>query len=225
MFELFKRVKTVVNAELHSMLEKAEDPVLMIDQYLREMNKELLDAEKNTSKMIAEEKLLARKKTDLTSQIAKREMQALEALKNEREDLAKRALEDKKRLNEEVEQMKSLHHSTSLQVEDLKDRLKVMKNDYRQMELKRDSLKARAKAASTKKTINEAFRTSDEQSPQSGFGRMEEKVIRMEAEAHASEEMGMVNRTLDQELDSITTDQEINDELEQLKKKLINEKE
>ena len=71
MFEFFKRMKTVVSSELYALIEKAEDPIKMADQYLREMNHEIEEAEKTTAKVMAEEKLTHRKITDLKLLIEK----------------------------------------------------------------------------------------------------------------------------------------------------------
>ncbi|HWO77362.1 MAG TPA: PspA/IM30 family protein [Bacillus sp. (in: firmicutes)] len=224
MFELFKRVKTVVASELHALIDKAEDPIHMIDQYMREMNHEIVEAEKATAKMMGEEKLLARKVEETKKLIEKRELQAIEALKNNREDLAKRALEDKSHLTKEHQQLEDLHTQALHQVVDLKEKLKIMKNEYREMELKRNSLKARAEAAKAKTSINRALSTTNTASAKKGFERMEEKVLRQEAEAETSEDLQMMNKSLDQELNEITGKSEVELELERLKERLQEDK-
>ncbi|MET3697697.1 phage shock protein A (PspA) family protein [Bacillus oleivorans] len=224
MFELFKRVKTVVASELHALIDKAEDPVHMIDQFIREMNQEIVDAEKATAKMMGEEKLLARKVEETKKLIEKRELQAIEALKNNREDLAKRALEDKSHLTKEHQQLEDLHTQALHQVVDLKEKLKVMKNEFREMELKRNSLKARAEAAKAKTSINRALSTTNTSSAKKGFERMEEKVLRQEAEAETSEDLQMMNKSLDQEINEITGKSEVELELERLKERLQEDK-
>ena len=224
MFELFKRVKTVVASELHALIDKAEDPIHMIDQYMREMNQEIVEAEKATAKIMGEEKLLARKVEDTKKLIEKRELQAIEALKNNREDLAKRALEDKSHLTKEHQQLEDLHTQALHQVVDLKEKLKVMKNEFREMELKRNSLKARAEAAKAKTSINRALSNTNTASAKKGFERMEEKVLRQEAEAETSEDLQILNKSLDQELNEMTGKSEVELELERLKEKLQEDK-
>ncbi|WP_335871003.1 PspA/IM30 family protein [Bacillus sp. 2205SS5-2] len=220
MFELFKRVKTVVSAELHSIIDKAEDPVVMIEQYLREMNQEIVEAEKATAKMMAEEKLLSRKIEEAKLLTEKRESQAIEALKSNREDLAKRALQDKKHVLEELDQLISIHQKTAQLVVDLKDKLKVMKAEWRELELKRDSLKSRAQAAKSKTSINRSLSTSNTMSARKGFQRMEEKVLQSEALADTTEELQTMNKSLEQELKDLGGESEIDIELQRLKDQL-----
>ncbi|MEI5908625.1 PspA/IM30 family protein [Bacillus spongiae] len=220
MFELFKRVKTVVSAELHSLIDKAEDPIIMIEQYLREMNQEIVSAEKATAKIMAEEKLLNRKIQEAKVLVEKRESQAIEALKSGREDLAKRALQDKKNVAEEVDQLVALHQKTQTQVDDLKDKLKVMKAEFREMELKRDGLKSRAQAAKAKTSINRSLSASNSMSAKKGFQRMEEKVLQSEAEADTTEELQVMSKSLEQELNDLNDQSEIDLELQRLKDQL-----
>lgn len=56
MFQFFKRVKTIVGSELNSLLDKAEDPVKMLDQFMRDMAEDIREAESAVAKQIANEK-------------------------------------------------------------------------------------------------------------------------------------------------------------------------
>ncbi|RDI42278.1 PspA/IM30 family protein [Falsibacillus pallidus] len=224
MFELFKRVKTVVAAELHAMVDKAENPVHLMDQYLREMNQEVSEAERATAKMIAEERLLGKKIVNQKELLDMRQSQAVEALQTQKEDLAKKVIEDKMRLQKELVQLEELHTMTLQHVVDLKEKLSVMKSEYREMELKRNTLAARAQAAQAKSSINQALSTSNSEGAKSGFARMEEKVAREEANAQAWEELNGGNRSLEEELKEWTLENEVEAELNKLKSMIKEEK-
>lgn len=71
MFKFFKRVKTVVSSELNSVLEKAEDPVKMLDQYMRDMAEDIREVEAAVAKQIANEKMLKRKANDANAMVEK----------------------------------------------------------------------------------------------------------------------------------------------------------
>lgn len=96
MFQFFKRMKTVVSSELNAMLDKAEDPVKMLDQFLRDMGEDIRDAEAAIAKQIANEKMLKRKANDAQAMVDKRQEQAEKAVEAGNDDLARRALQDKK---------------------------------------------------------------------------------------------------------------------------------
>lgn len=224
MFELFKRVKTIVSSEMNALIDKAEDPVLLVDQYLRDMSKEVQDMEKATAKMMAEEKLVGKKVADLKELISKRESQAMEALKSDREDLAKRALEDKARLQTELGHLDVLHTQSLQRVVEFKEKLAVMRSEYRNMEMKRDTLKARALSAKARKSVNAAMSSTNSDSASKGFQRMEEKVLQYEAEAETSEDLYSVGKSLDQELSELNRESELDLEMQRLKEQLNNEK-
>src|SRR5699024_5987956 len=83
-------------SELNSMLDKAEDPVKMLDQFMRDMSGDIREVEAAVAKQIANEKMLKRKADDANAMVEKRQKQAEQALEAGNEDLARRALEDKK---------------------------------------------------------------------------------------------------------------------------------
>ncbi|WP_408007593.1 PspA/IM30 family protein [Pseudalkalibacillus sp. A8] len=223
MFELFKRVKTVVNSELNSLIDKAEDPIKMVEQYLREMASDIQEAEKATAKIMAEEKLLKMKWEEAQSMVEKREEQAIHALQENNEDLAKRALEDKGRLQQEADQLEQLFVEASKTAADLKEKLTEMKSEYRDMEMKKATLKSRSQSAKARTNINRSMSMHNSEGSKKGFKRMEEKVLRYEAEAETSEDLNVSSRTLDDELKEMEKKSTVDEELRLLKERIANQ--
>ncbi|MDF0726849.1 PspA/IM30 family protein [Cytobacillus sp. S13-E01] len=217
MFEFFKRVKTVVSSEMHAMIDKAEDPEKMLDQYLREMERDIGEIEAATAKVMADEKLLNKKVADTEGLVTKREQQAMQALETSNEELAKKALVDKRKVSEELIQLKSLHSETVKNVEDMKSKLKEMKVEYRELELKKQSLKTRANSAKARTKANHTLSSLNSEGSKKGFERMEEKILRFEAEADTSEDMRISTFTLEDELSKLDTNTQVDRELEELK--------
>ncbi|MBU5468112.1 PspA/IM30 family protein [Virgibacillus sp. MSJ-26] len=218
MFKLFKRMKTVVSSELNSMLDKAEDPVKMLDQFMREMGEDIRDVEAAVAKQIANEKILKRKLDDNKAMINKRQEQAEQALEADKEDLARRALQNKKEYEEQVNVLKDSWEHALQDTEQLKSKLDEMKSEYHQMKLKKDSLKARAESAKTKTKVNHTMSAIGSDASKQGFERMEERVIQYEAEAETSEDLSRESHTLDDEFAKL--DNDIEDELAELKKSM-----
>ncbi len=219
MFRFFKRVKTVVDAELNSLLDKAEDPVKMLDQFMREMEVDIREAESAVAKQMASEKLLEKKYQESEQMVMKREEQAIKALEAGNEDLARRALEDKKIHTEQAALLKTSYDQAHQDVTSLRTKLDEMKNEYQAMKLKKDTLKARAESAKTRTKMNRAMSSIGSEHSRQGFERMEEKVLRFEAEAETSEDLHASSRTLDDEFASLNKS-DVDDELEALKKRL-----
>ncbi|QBP41910.1 PspA/IM30 family protein [Paenisporosarcina antarctica] len=218
MFQFFKRMQTVVGSELNAMLDKAEDPIKMLDQFMREMEADIREVESSVVKQIANEKFLQKKVNDSNSMITKREEQAIKALEAGNEDLARRALEDKKVHSEQVSSLQESHNRAKEDASVLRSKLDEMKNEYNQMKLKKDSLKARAESAQVRTKMNRTMSGVGGNESRNGFDRMEEKVLQFEAEAETSEDMRSSNRSLDDEFKSL--DSGVDDELAALKKRM-----
>ncbi|WP_284139832.1 MULTISPECIES: PspA/IM30 family protein [unclassified Virgibacillus] len=216
MFQFFKRMKTVVSSELNAMLDKAEDPVKMLEQFLREMGEEIQEVEKAVAKQIANEKILKRKADDAKVMVEKRLGQAEQAVKANNDELARRALEDKKEYENQANLLSESWEQAKNDVEMLQTKLDEMKKEYQQMKLKKDGLKARAVSAKTKTKINRTMSSIGSDDSKRGFERMEEKVMQFEAEAETSEDLSQASRTLDDEFAKLNTD--VDDELAALKK-------
>lgn len=219
MFQFFKRMKTVVSSELNAMIDKAEDPVKMLDQFLRDMGNDIRDAEAAIAKQIANEKMLKRKANDANELVQRRQEQAEQAVEAGNDDLARRALQDKKDHEATATSLNESWERAKADVDSLRQKLDEMKSEYQEMNLKKDSLKARAESAQTRTKMNRAMSNIGGDDSRQGFDRMEEKVLRFEAEAETTEDLSQASRTLDDEFKDLITN-DVDDELAALKQKL-----
>lgn len=191
MFKKFNRIKAIVKSELNVMLDKVEDPVKMLDQFIRKMELQIQDSESAIAKQIANERMLVRKYDDIQALVIKRRMDAEKALKADNEDIARRALKDKNNYQEHAVKLKeSLYraHTDSMQ---LKDKLHDMKKEYHEMKLKMDTLIARAESAQVRTKMNRSMSSFCSNESKSRFERMEEKVTRYETEADTNEDLSI----------------------------------
>lgn len=219
MFKFFKRMSTVVSSELNSMLDKAEDPVKMLDQFMRDMAEDIREVETAVAKQIANEKKLKRKLDDANAMVEKRQKQAEQAIEAGNDDLARRALQDKSDHETTVATLQESWERAKTDSEELRTKLDEMKKEYQEMELKKDSLKARAESAKTRTKINRTMSSIGNDESKQGFERMEEKVMQFEAEAETSEDLSKENRTLDDEFEALNKN-DVDDELAELKEKM-----
>jgi len=222
MFKFFNRLKTVVSSELNSMLDKAEDPVKMLDQYMSDMAEDIREVETSVSKQIANEKMLKRKANDAQAMVEKRQNQAEKAVESNNDDLARRALEDKNEHQATYDALNESWERAKNDADTLRDKLEDMKKEYQEMKLKKDSLKARAESAKTRTKMNRTMSSIGDDESKQGFERMEEKVLQYEAEADTSEDLSQERRTLDDEFEELENDG-VDDELAALKRKINKE--
>jgi phage shock protein A len=221
---IFKRLRDLTAASINDLLDKAEDPVKMLNQFLRDMEEDIMEAESAVAKQIAVEKKFKLQVEEAQEMVAKRQEQAVKALEQNNEDLARRALEDKKEHQIRFDEMSKQHVIAKTNADQLRSQLNEMKDEFNKMKNKKDLLVARAESAKAQKSINQAMSGFGTDNAAKGFDRMSEKVLQMEAEAQASGELRTSNRSLDDELDKLGGGSEVDDELAALKAKVAEKK-
>ena len=85
---VFQRIKDMTKASVHDLLDKVEDPVLMLNQYLRDMEEEIAKAEVTVAKQMASERKLKERLEETNRLGAERELRAAAALKEGRRIVA-----------------------------------------------------------------------------------------------------------------------------------------
>lgn len=221
---IFKRLRDLTMASINDLLDKAEDPVKMLNQFLRDMGEDIKEAEMAVAKQIAVEKRFKQQYEEAAEVVAKREEQAMKALESGNEELARRVLQDKKEFQMRYEEMKKQHDSAKANSERLRAQLTEMKEQFNSMKNKKDMLIARAEAAKAQKQINRTMSSFSPDSALSGFERMSDKVAQLEAEAEASNELRSSSRSLDDELKQLSANDGVDDELAALKARLAEKK-
>ncbi|NHN29285.1 PspA/IM30 family protein [Paenibacillus agricola] len=217
---IFKRFRDMTMASINDLLDKAEDPVKMLSQFLRDMEQDINEAEVAVAKQIAVEKKFKQQFEEAGQMVDKRDQQAMRALEQNNEDLARRALQDKKEYQIRFDEMKTQYDVAKQNADRLRGQLTEMKSEFGKMKNKKDLLVARAEAAQAQKQINQAMSGFGTDNAAKGFDRMSEKVLQMEAEAEASNELRSGNRSLDDELNNLDKSSGVDDDLAELRARM-----
>lgn len=221
---IFKRLRDLTMASINDLLDKAEDPVKMLNQFLRDMEEDILEAEAAVAKQIAIEKKFKQQADEAEDMVKRRGEQAMKALEQGNEELARKALQDKKEHQARYEEMKRQYDIAKANADQLRGQLDEMKDEFTKMKNKKDLLVARAEAAKAQKQINQAMTGFGVDNAAKGFDRMTEKVMQLEAEAEASKDLRASKRTLDDELSLLGENDGVEDELAALKAQLAAKK-
>ncbi|WP_441004175.1 phage shock protein PspA [Pseudocolwellia agarivorans] len=217
---LFTRFTDIINANINSMLDKAEDPEKMIKLIIQEMEETLVDVRSTAAKYIAEKKTLQRQVDNTEKTIASWNTKAEVAVQKGRDDLAKLALKEKYKFTEELtqlaEEMARLDEYLLAVQEDgsrLQEKLIEAKRKQASFVLRQQSAEVRLKvrAQATVHNIDEAI---------SRFERYEQKIDRVEAQVEAYDLAQPKN--LESEFRALEAEAHLEDELAQLKKQVAN---
>jgi len=219
---IFKRLRDLTMSNINAIIDKAEDPVKMTDQYIRDMTEDLEDAEKAVAAQIAIEKKFKQLYEEQQALVEKRTQQAHTAAQAQNVDLARRALEEKKAAEQKMAEYKASYDQNKAAADNLRNKLDEMRKQLTEMKNKRETLVARYNAAKAQTEINKAMQGFSTDSASSGMKRMEEKMLQMEAQAEASNEMSSKGKSLDDEFEQLGKDKAVEDELAALMKQYEN---
>ncbi|MBH5319981.1 PspA/IM30 family protein [Paenibacillus sp. GSMTC-2017] len=216
---LFKRLRDLTLSNVYSLIEKAEDPIKLTDQYIRDMTEDLQDAEKAVAAQIALEKKFKKQFEEQEQLLQKRNEQAQIAVQEQNIDLARRVIEDKQAVERKMNEYKEAFVTNQLLANNLRAKLDEMRTELTDLKNKRDTLVARYQAAKTQTEINKAMSSFGTSSAASGMKRMEEKMLQAEALAEASNDLAASRgKSIDDEFANLGKNNAVEDELAALMK-------
>ncbi|MBO4523562.1 MAG: PspA/IM30 family protein [Ruminococcus sp.] len=186
---VFQRLSDLLKANVNDLIDRAEDPEKMVKQIIIDMQTELAKATQNYGKAKASERLAEKKYLDAQKVSADWESKAKAALAKGDQDLAKQALARKVKADEDLANYKEMFDSISAQTDAIGDQVEVLKSKLEEAKSRQAMLIARSQMADTQKSLAKAAGSFDPNSSFDKFQRMEEKVVRKEAEAAAFTEI------------------------------------
>ena len=215
---VFSRFTDIINANINSLLEKAEDPEKIIRLMIQEMEDTLVEIRSSAAKCIAD-----RKEQNRYLEFLEREQQgwanrAELAIRQDREDLARAALAEKQALADEMERTR---HETKM----LDEQLEKFNSDITQLQSKLNDAKTRQrsivirhKTATSQLAARKHIHDDKIDEMLFRFENAERRIDRVEAQGE-SLDMGR-RKGLAEEIAGLEDDKRVEKELQDLKAKL-----
>ncbi|WDF47472.1 PspA/IM30 family protein [Chryseobacterium sp. KACC 21268] len=226
---IFKKIFRIGQAEIHSVVEKMEDPIKMTEQGIREMRDDLdqsLEAYAKVKALAIRTKNNADKKGEEAKEFEQKAIlllqkaQSSELETEKAEALAKEALMLKKQLVSESEELIKQAEVHEKSVNELQKNIDVLKFNINKWESELSTLKARVKVSNATKEVNRQMAKIDSNSTISMLERMKEKVEEDEALSQAYGSMATGNKTVTDEIDEALGTNSVDKDLEDLKRQL-----
>ncbi len=178
---VFTRLKDIINSNLNSMLDAAEDPDKLIRLMIQEMEDTLVEVKANCAGAIASRKRAEKAVEAAASAIATWEERARLAVEKGREDLAREAIRERHRLEELREAHEKEAAGCETVVAGLKEDIAAVEAklaDARQRHRLLVERHRRARSHQATRTVIERVTRYD---AMSRFDQLEQRIERMEA--------------------------------------------
>ena len=218
---VFSRFTDIINSNINSLLDKAEDPAKMVRLIIQEMEDTLVEVRSSSAKTLADKKDLARQVQRFESDAKQWQEKAELALSKGREDLARAALLEKKKCAESAEALVDELAHVDDHIVKLQDEISQLQEKLADAKARQKAIIMREKTASSRLKVKKNIDSDRVNDALSRFDQYERKIDDIEAQV---ESFDMGRKTLADEIEELSADENIDDELAQLKAKMNKEK-
>lgn len=194
---IVERISILVRANLNDLIDHAEDPEVVIQQLLMDMQSQLMQAKTQVAAAIADQKQLYEQYRENQTAADEWQHNAELAVEQGDDDLARQALTRRATFQQTADGFKQQDEEQSRQVDALKEALGQLEAKIEEAEAKKDLLIARSRRATAETAIRFTLAGVDQSSALANFNRMEDRVEQQEARAEALGELesdSVVNR-------------------------------
>ena len=219
---ILDRFATIVKANINELLDKAEDPAKMVDQYLVDLTESLAEVKKETAGVMAEETRTRRAVERNAEEAARMEGLARKALAAGNEDDARVFLGKKQKLDATGAELAKAAEAARANAEKMRQMHDKLVSDIEDLKSRRESIKAKMAVAETQEKVAGFTSGADKaESAIEAFNRMEEKADRAldtsDAMAELNEEPIDEVAALEEKYSSVADDAAVDEELARLK--------
>jgi phage shock protein A len=225
---LFQRAHDIVQAKANKALDAAEKPDEMLDLSYEQMLDQITGVRRGLVDIAASRKQIELQEQQLQHTVSHLQDQAVAALGQGKEDLAKEALSRKAAAQAQIDAMEPQHQQLTEQEEKLEQTLQVLQKKVNDFRTQKEVMKAQYTAAKAMTSVDESAAGISTTFGDSGaeLQRAQDKIATMQARAGAVDELlqsgvledvGGSTDDIQKELDEAGSSAEVDKELAALK--------
>lgn len=213
---IFSRFTDIINSNLNSILDKAEDPEKIIRLMIQEMEDTLVEVRTTAARAIADKKEITRKLEGLETEARDWEKKAELALDKGREDLAKSALAEKAQVLKSADALRSQQSALAADLDKLNEDIGSLQAKLADAKLRQQAILARHNTASKRLQVRKRLNDYRIDDALIRFETFERKMDYIEGQVEAYD-LGEKRGGLAQEISDLESQETVERELEALK--------
>ena len=217
---IFSRMTDIINSNINSLLDQAEDPERMIRLIIQEMEDTLVEVRSSSARVLADRKAATRRLERVQAEADSWEDKAKLAVSKGREDLARAALQEKRAILEEMSIVEEELHATDEHIEQLNQEVSQLQQKLDDAKAKQKALMMRSKTVESRIKVKRQVQRQALDDAFQRFEHFERRMDTMESQLEVMDLGREVPPDLAAEIDSLAEDERINDELDRLKREL-----
>jgi phage shock protein A len=217
---VFSRMTDIINSNINSMLDQAEDPEKMIRLIIQEMEDTLVEVRSSSARVLAERKTAARHLEQVREEAESWEGKARLAISKGREDLARAALQEKQAIEDEITLVEAELQATDEHIAQLNEEVSKLQQKLSDARAKQKALLMRERAVESRIKVRRQMQREKLDDAFQRFEHFERRMDNLEGQLEAMDVGREASPDLAAEIEALAEDERINDELERLKSEL-----
>lgn len=207
---IFSRMSDIINSNINSLLDKAEDPEKMVRLIIQEMEETLVEVRSTSARAIADKKELQRRHEWLIEEITEWERKAEVAVSRGRDDLAKGALVERNKAQGAADAIAEERGMIDGTLAKLGDDVAMLQAKIKDAKARQNAIVLRGQAAQTRLGVKRQLSDHSIDDALLRFEQYERKMDDLEGEI---ESYDLGQKTLADEIEDLEHDDELDNQL------------
>jgi phage shock protein A len=214
---IFSRMTDIINSNLTSLLDQAEDPEKMIRLIIQEMEDTLVEVRSSSARVLADRKAAARRVEQVCAEAQSWEAKAKLAIDKGREYLARAALQEKRAIEEELTVVEAELTATDEHIAQLNEEVSQLQQKLTDAKAKQKAMLMRTKTVESRIKVKRQMHREALDNAFQRFDQFDRRIDNLESQLEVMDMGREVHPDLAAEINALEEDDRISEELARLK--------